>query len=75
MVQQLIAHEICYDCDLVVMGKHGTHMTGQLLLGSCTNRVLAESRSAVLVVVDGRHPAVDGNADRASGTPRSGHNG
>lgn len=60
VVQQLVAHEISYDCDLVVMGKHGTHMTEELLLGSFTSRVLAESRSDVLVVVDHRHGSADG---------------
>lgn len=41
-------------CDLVVMGKHGTHVTEELLIGSVTKRVLAESPSDVLVVVDPR---------------------
>jgi CPA2 family monovalent cation:H+ antiporter-2 len=34
------------------MGKHGTHVTEELLLGSVTQRVLAESQGDVLVVVD-----------------------
>jgi CPA2 family monovalent cation:H+ antiporter-2 len=34
------------------MGKHGTHVTEELLLGSVTRRVLAESQADVLVVVD-----------------------
>lgn len=45
-------------CDLVVMGKHGTHVTEDLLLGSVTRRVLADSRSDVLVVPDKSHPDV-----------------
>jgi nucleotide-binding universal stress UspA family protein len=43
-----------HGCDLVVMGKHGTHVTEDLLLGSVTQRVLAESTHDVLVVVDRR---------------------
>lgn len=41
-----------YRCDLVVMGKHGTNATAELLLGSVTRRVLADSASDVLVVTD-----------------------
>lgn len=37
--------------DLIVMGKHGTHVTEELLIGSVTRRVLAESPSDVLAVV------------------------
>jgi nucleotide-binding universal stress UspA family protein len=54
--RHIIEHEERYRCDLVVMGKHGTHVTEELLLGSVTKRVLAESRGDVLVVVDRRHP-------------------
>lgn len=43
-----------YRCDLLVMGKHGSHVTHELLLGSVTKRVLAESLSDVLVVTDER---------------------
>lgn len=52
--RQIIAHEESADCDLIVMGKHGTNVTEELLLGSVTNHVLAQSRSDVLVVVDAR---------------------
>jgi len=52
--RQILAHEESADCDLIVMGKHGTHVTEALLLGSVTNHVLAQSRSDVLVVVDAR---------------------
>jgi len=45
-----------HDCDLIVMGKHGTHATEELLLGSVTQRVLDESQADVLVVVDARPP-------------------
>jgi len=72
VVQQIVAHEISYDCDLVVMGKHGTHMTEELLLGSYTSHVLAESRSDVMVVVDSRHGPVESAIDRTSGVPRAG---
>lgn len=53
--RHIIEHEERYRCDLVVMGKHGTHVTEELLLGSVTKRVLAQSRGDVLVVVDARH--------------------
>lgn len=43
------AHEL--DCDLIVLGKHGESRLQELLLGSVTRRVLAESACDVLVVV------------------------
>lgn len=54
--RQIIQHEERFRCDLVVMGKHGTHVTEEFLLGSVTKRVLAESRGDMLVVVDKRSP-------------------
>ena len=54
------------DCDLVVMGKHGANVTEELLLGSVTSHVLAESRSDVLVTVDMRAPM---DASAAAGVP------
>ena len=54
--RRILSQERHDACDLVVMGKHGTHVTEELLLGSVTKRVLAESRSDVLVVVDERRP-------------------
>lgn len=36
--------------DLIVMGKHGSGMTEELLLGSVTKHVLSQARSDVLVV-------------------------
>lgn len=63
--RQILTEEKLSDCDLVAMGKHGTHVTEELLLGSVTKRVLAESRSDVLVVVDKRVPAAE--ASRAAG--------
>jgi CPA2 family monovalent cation:H+ antiporter-2 len=44
-------------CDLIVMGKHGTHVTEELLLGSVTKRVLDESKADLLVVID-KQPAL-----------------
>jgi len=38
-----------HDCDLVVIGKHGRNAVEELLLGSTTNRVIAEGESDVLV--------------------------
>lgn len=52
----IIEHEERYWCDLIVMGKHGNHLTEELLLGSVTKRVLAQSRSDVLVVIDKGYP-------------------
>jgi len=52
--RQIIEQEEQHDCDLIVMGKHGTHVTEELLLGSVAKRVLAESGSDVLIVVDER---------------------
>ena len=51
--QQIIAQE--RGCDLTVLGKHGTHLTEELLLGSVTKHVLAESRGDVLVVCESGH--------------------
>lgn len=45
-------------CDLIAMGKHGTHVTEELLLGSVTRRVLDESDADLLVVVEPQRPAV-----------------
>lgn len=55
-VAHILEREAHAQADLVVMGKHGTHVTEELLLGSVTQRVLAESHSDVLVVVDKRGP-------------------
>ena len=46
--------------DLVVMGKHGTHVTEELLLGSVTKRVLDQTAADMLVVVDERPPPSPG---------------
>ncbi len=42
--------------ELLVMGKHGTHVTEELLLGSVTRRVLGECAADALVVVDRKPP-------------------
>ncbi|MDP1525595.1 MAG: universal stress protein [Rhodocyclaceae bacterium] len=52
--QQIIAQEQELDCDLIVMGKQGTHVTEELLLGSVTKHVLAESQGDVLVICGAR---------------------
>jgi nucleotide-binding universal stress UspA family protein len=54
--QQIIAMEQEYDCDLIVVGKHGTRIAEELLLGSVTKHVLAQSQCDVLVIPD-RRPA------------------
>lgn len=38
-------------CDLIVMGKHGKNMLDELLLGSITRQVMAESLCDILVAV------------------------
>lgn len=38
------------DCDLIVVGKHGSHAAQDLLLGSVTRHVLGEAAQDVLVV-------------------------
>lgn len=51
-VQRILEQEILTHCDLIVMGKHGTHVTEELLLGSVTKRVMSESDTDMLVVMD-----------------------
>ena len=53
---QIIAMEQEVDADLIVVGKHGTHVVEELLLGSVTKHLLAESQCDVLVVCDPREP-------------------
>jgi len=55
--QQLAAMEQEVDADLIVVGKHGTHVAEELLLGSVTKHVLAESQCDVLVICDPREAA------------------
>lgn len=47
--QCIVEQEQELDCDLVVLGKHGQSAAEELLLGSVTKSVLAESSSDVLV--------------------------
>ncbi|MBI3094155.1 MAG: universal stress protein [Rhodocyclales bacterium] len=49
---QAIIQEQELDCDLIVMGKHGKNATEELLIGSVTKHVLAESQCDVLIVLD-----------------------
>lgn len=56
VVHHVVANAAHAGCDLVVMGKHGTHLTEELLLGSTTRRVLCECDADLLVVVDPRKP-------------------
>ncbi|MFZ1704676.1 MAG: universal stress protein [Saprospiraceae bacterium] len=48
---RIIEQEQEQDCDLIVMGKHGESLLEELLLGSDTERALAESQNDVLVSV------------------------
>jgi nucleotide-binding universal stress UspA family protein len=50
--QQIVAMEQEFDCDLIALGKHGTHIAEEMLLGSVTKHVLAESQCDVLVICD-----------------------
>lgn len=45
----IVEHELERACDLIVVGKHGQNMAEELLLGSVTSHVLAESVGDVLV--------------------------
>ena len=51
---QLATDAADYDADLIVVGKHGTHITEELPLGSVTKHVLAEAQCGVQVVADPR---------------------
>ena len=46
---QIVRQELEQDCDLIVIGKHGRHVLEELLLGSTTRVVIAESSGDVLV--------------------------
>lgn len=48
---RIVEQEQEQDCDLIVMGKHGDNLIEELLLGSVTKHVLAESQSDILVSV------------------------
>ena len=51
-VKHILEHESRIRCNLIILGKHGTHVTEELLLGSVTKRVLGQCKADVLVVVD-----------------------
>jgi len=46
---QIVRQELEQDCDLIVIGKHGRHVLEELLVGSTTRVVIAESSADVLV--------------------------
>lgn len=48
---RIIEQEQEWDCDLIVMGKHGADFLEEMLIGSFTKYVLAESQGDVLVSV------------------------
>lgn len=50
-LSHIFEQELEQDCDLIVVGKHGENRVEELLLGSVTRRVLAESECDVLVSV------------------------
>jgi nucleotide-binding universal stress UspA family protein len=54
----IVQQEQEFDCDLIVIGKHGRSPLGDLLLGSTTRMVLLESSADVLVSVGREPPAV-----------------
>lgn len=58
-VAEIVAQESQHNCDLIVMGKHGTNVTEELLLGSVTRHVLGDAQSDMLVVVDERMPLLE----------------
>ncbi len=61
--QLIAALEQEQDSDLIIVGKHGRHLTEDLLLGSVTKHVLAESQCDVLVISDVGSPRdSDGDA-------------
>lgn len=49
--QRVLEQEQAFDCDLIVMGKHGKSLLEELIVGSVTKKVLAESQCDVLVSV------------------------
>ena len=54
--RQIISHQEMFRSDLIVLGKHGTNVTEEFLLGSVTNHLVAESQCDLLVVVDEQRP-------------------
>ena len=52
--QTVIEQEQKFNADLIIMGKHGKNLTEELLLGSVTKHIMAESQCDVLVVDGGQ---------------------
>lgn len=50
-VFRILEQEQDWDCDLIVMGKHGENMLEEMLLGSVTKHVLSGSQGDVLVSI------------------------
>jgi len=48
---RIVEQEQEWDCDLIVMGKHGENLLEELLIGSVTKHVLAESQCDMLISV------------------------
>lgn len=57
--QRIIEQEQERDCDLIAMGKQGMHFAEEMLLGSVTKHVLAESQGDVLVIANVQHDHPD----------------
>ena len=53
----IVQQEQVQDCDLIVVGKHGRNAVEELLLGSTTNMVIAESSCDVLISTDTDTPS------------------
>lgn len=53
---RLVELEQEHDCDLVAVGKHGTSMAVDLLLGSVTHHLLCEAQGDVLISTERRAP-------------------
>ncbi len=64
-VHKILEYAQSHHCDLIAMGKHGTFVTEELLLGSVTKRVLSDGNVDVLVVsklsVESRYESVGGD--------------
>jgi nucleotide-binding universal stress UspA family protein len=58
-VREVMRFEEEFQPDLLMMGKHGTHTTEELLLGSVTKRAVEMTHADVFVMVDKRQAAVD----------------
>ena len=68
--REIVAEEEMLECDLVILGKHGSHVTEELLLGSVANGVLTDSQRDVLIVVDERMPPIWSYPNKRGATTR-----